>query len=126
MEELRRVAFECAARAFGFCMLGVGVTVIGFSFDLPLALKAGTIMLAIVAAGFLLMGRMAESRNHKRFELWHYVPKERRPPEPHARWASVTAMREAYYTFAQHAAVGAIAMFGVAVVVSIAKKVPIL
>jgi hypothetical protein len=46
--------------------------------------------------------------------MWLYLPKELRPPESHAQWASATVLRETYLTFALWTSAVAIVMWALA------------
>jgi hypothetical protein len=43
--------------------------------------------------------------------MWLYLPKDLRPPEASAQWASATVLREAYLTFALWTSAISIAMW---------------
>jgi len=110
MDELRNVANVCVGRAFAFAMLAIGVTMIGFSFNMVLALKTGGILSTVLALIFILKGLGANRKDYRHTELWITLPQDRRPPVQHAQWASSTVLREAYFSYAHHAAVLAIVM----------------
>jgi hypothetical protein len=100
MEEMRRIAFECALRACGFASLAIFCVMIGLSFEPRVAFQAGGLLTTIMAAILILKSQYALTQNYKRTEMWLYLPKERRPPEAHAQWASATILRDTYLTFA--------------------------
>ena len=112
MEEMRRIAFQCAGRAFGFALLGNAVTMIGFSYDLALAVKIGAVLFGLTATVFLLLAHRAPWRDYRKTELWLWLPPDRRPASAHAQWSTGRAMQEAYLAFARHAgmACGGLAM----------------
>jgi hypothetical protein len=101
VEELRRVAFECAGRGFGFALLANCVTMIGFSYDLLLCAKIGAVLFALTGAVFLLFAQLAPSRDYRKTQVWVWLPPERRPAAAHAQWSIAQASREAYLTFAR-------------------------
>ena len=49
--------------------------------------------------------------------MWLYLPKELRPPESQAQWASSTVLRETYLTFALWTSAIAIVMWILALAV---------
>jgi hypothetical protein len=48
--------------------------------------------------------------------MWLYLPKDIRPPEAHAQWASATVLRGTYLTFALWTSAIAVAMWAVALI----------
>jgi hypothetical protein len=52
-------------------------------------------------------------------EMWLYLPKDFRPPEAYAQWASSTILRDTYLTFALWTSAIAISMWVVALVLSL-------
>ncbi|MGH6769264.1 MAG: hypothetical protein ACRECO_09645 [Xanthobacteraceae bacterium] len=100
MEEMRRIAFECALRACGFASLAIFCVMIGLSFEPRAAFQAGGLLTTVMAAILILKSHYALTQNYKRTEMWLYLPKERRPPEAYAQWASATVLRDTYLTFA--------------------------
>ena len=48
--------------------------------------------------------------------MWLYLPKDFRPPEAYAQWASATVLRDTYLTFALWTSAIAIAMWALALV----------
>lgn len=123
MEELRQVAFICAGRAFGFAGLAIAVTMVGFSYDLLLALKSGGILFLILALAFAIKAQNATRKDYRRTELWSVLPPDRRPPPEHAQWAAATVLREAYTGFAERAAIVGVGLCAVAVLVTVVRAV---
>ena len=62
----------------------------------------------------LLLAREARTKPYRRTEMWLYLPKDKRPPEQYAQWASATVLRETYLTFARWTALIGIVMWIVA------------
>jgi hypothetical protein len=116
VEELKRVAFQCAGRAFGFALLANIVTMIGFSYDLLLSVEIGVVLFALTAAVFLLSAERARIRDYRRTELWSWLPPDQRPAAQHAQWAVGQALREAYLTFARQAGLASGALVLIALV----------
>ncbi len=54
--------------------------------------------------------------------MWLYLPKEQRPPEAHAQWASSTVLRETYLTFARWTSAIAIAMWVLALLFALVDR----
>ncbi len=114
MEHIRVIAYETVMRACGFGSLAIFCVMIGMSFNARLAFQAGGFLTMLMALILIYKACEARSKNHRRTELWLYLPKEQRPPESYAQWAVATVMRETYLTFAQWTALIAIAMWAIA------------
>jgi len=122
MEDMRRIAYEVVLRACGFSSLAIFCVMIGMSFDPHLAFKAGGFLTMLMSAILILKAYEARTKHYGKTELWLYLPKERRPPEAYAQWASSTVLRETYLTFARWTAAISIAMWALALVFSIAAR----
>ena len=116
MEHMRRVAFETVMRACGFASLAIFCVMIGLSFSPGAAFQAGGFLTMLMAAILMLKAHEALTKNYRRTEMWLYLPKELRPPESYAQWASSTVLRETYLTFALWTSAIAIAMWILALV----------
>jgi len=62
----------------------------------------------------------ARTKNHRRTELWLYLPKESRPPEAFAQRTIATVMRKTYLLFARWTALISIVMWTIALLFSLA------
>jgi sulfite exporter TauE/SafE len=123
MDDLRAVAHGVVGRGYGFMVLGIGMTMVGFSFNLLLALKIGAVLFTIGAVIFVLCGLRAPRRPYQRTELWVSLPEEKRPHRSMAQWAASTVLTEAYFRFAQHSAVTAVALWLGVIVLPVLKVV---
>ena len=121
MEEMRRIAFETVQRACGFGSLTIFCVMIGMSFDPRLAFQSGGTLTTIMALILFYKAREALTKDHRRTEMWLYLPKDSRPPEAYAQWATATIMRETYLTFALWTAAIAVGMWVVALLISLAS-----
>ncbi len=100
MEQMRRIAFEIVQRACLFGSLAIFCIMVGMSFEPRLAFQAGGTLTAIMALILMYKAQEALTKPYKRTEMWLYLPKNARPPDATAQWASATVLREAYLTFA--------------------------
>ena len=121
MEHMRRVAFETVLRACGFGLWAIFCVMVGLSFEPRLAFQAGGFLTTLMAAILVFKAHEALTKSYRRTEMWLYLPKEVRPPEGYAQWASSTVLRETYLTFAMWASAVAIAMWILALVFSLVK-----
>lgn len=115
MEEMRRIAFETVLRACGFASLAIFCVMIGLSFLPRSAFQAGGFLSLIMTLVLLLKAEEARTKDHRRTEMWLYLPKDRRPPQSHAQKAVSTVMRETYLVFAYWSALVSIVMWIVAI-----------
>src|SRR2546422_7248068 len=111
METIRRIAFETVLRACGFACLAIFCVMIGLSFEPRAAFQAGGFLTTLMAVILIFKAREALTKNYRKTEMWLYLPKEVRPPEAYAQWASSTVLRETYLTFAKWTSIIAIAMW---------------
>ena len=122
MEEMRRIAFETVARACGFGSLGIFCFMVGLSFEPVVAFQAGGTLTVLMALVLMFKAYEARTKDYRRTEMWLYLPKELRPPQTYAQWASATVLRETYLLFAQWTAAVAIAIWVLALAFSLLTR----
>ena len=120
MEEMRRIAYETVQRACLFGSLAIFCVMVGMSFEPRLAFQAGGTLTTMMAVVLIYKAREALTKDYKKTEMWLYLPKDFRPPEAYAQWASSTILRDTYLTFALWTSAIAIAMWAVALLMSLA------
>jgi hypothetical protein len=120
MEQMRRIAYETVLRACGFGSLAICCVMIGMSFEPRAAFQVGAILTLVMTGILLLKAHEARTKDHRRTEMWLYIPREERPPADFAQWASATVLRETYLTFARWTAAIAGVMAAIALVFSLA------
>lgn len=111
MEHMRRIAYETVLRACGFGSLAIFCVMIGLSFEPRLAFQAGGFLTTLMAVILMFKAREALTKNYRKTEMWLYLPKDVRPPEAYAQWASSTVLRETYLNFALWTSAIAIVMW---------------
>ena len=114
MEHMREVAFTTVLRACGFGSLAIFCVMIGLSFEPRAAFQAGGFLTTLMTLILIFKAREALTKNYRKTEMWLYLPKEMRPPEGQAQWASSTVLRETYLTFAKWTALVAVIMWTLA------------
>jgi len=119
MEHMREVAYATVLRACGFGSLAIFCVMIGLSFEPRAAFQAGGFLTTLMALILVFKARESQTKNYRRTEMWLYLPKELRPPEAYAQWASATVLRETYLTFAKWTSIIAICLWAVALVFSL-------
>jgi hypothetical protein len=62
----------------------------------------------------VLKAHEARTKDHRRTEMWLYLPKESRPPQALAQKTVSTIMRETYLLFARWTSIISIVMWSVA------------
>jgi len=118
VEPIRRLAYETVLRACGFGSLAVFGVMMGLSFEPRAAFQAGGFLTTLMSGILIFKAREALTKNHRKTELWLYLPQDLRPPEAYAQWATSTALRETYLTFARWTAAIAIVMWLIALIFS--------
>jgi hypothetical protein len=119
MEHMREVAYATVLRACGFASLAIFCVMIGLSFEPRAAFQAGGFLTTVMVGVLIFKAREALTKNYRRTEMWLYLPKELRPPEAYAQWASSTVLRETYLTFAKWTAAIAIVLWTLAALASL-------
>ena len=122
MDNMRRIAFETVLRACGFGSLAIFCMMVGLSFEPRIAFQTGGVLTLAMVGILLFKAREALTKNHRRTELWLYLPHAMRPPEASAQRITATIMRETYLTFALWTAEVALVMWLVALVLSLASR----
>ncbi|MEH2560331.1 putative membrane protein YdfJ with MMPL/SSD domain [Bradyrhizobium algeriense] len=119
MEEMRRIAYETVLRACGFASLAIFCIMIGLSFLPRSAFQAGGFLSIVMTLVLVLKAREALTKDHRRTEMWLYLPKERRPPQASAQRVISTIMRETYLMFARWTALISILLWSIALLFSV-------
>ena len=122
MELMRRIAYETVLRACGFGSLAIFCVMVGLSFEPRAAFQAGGTLTTFMALVLIFKAREALTKDYRRTEMWLYLPKDFRPPEAYAQWASATVLRDTYLTFALWTSAIAIVMWVLALVFSFIGK----
>lgn len=120
MDLLRQLAYEIVLRACGFGSLAIFCVMVGMSFEPRFAFQAGGFLTTVMALVLYYKAHEARTKDYRKTELWLYVPKDFKPPQPGAQWASATVMRDTYLTFGMWTAVIAVAMWAIALAFSLA------
>ncbi|XIA65307.1 hypothetical protein ACFIOY_02685 [Bradyrhizobium sp. TZ2] len=118
MEEMRRIGYETVLRACGFASLAIFCVMIGMSFLPRSAFQAGGFLTIVMTLVLVLKAREARTKDHRRTEMWLYLPKESRPPQAYAQKTISILMREIYLQFARWTALISIVMWTIALLFS--------
>lgn len=121
MDRMRRVAFQTVQRACMFGALAIFCLMVGLSYDLKLAFKAGGTLTVVMAGILIYKAYEARTKPYRKTEMWLYLPKHYRPPDEYAQWASATVLRETYLNFALWTSGVAVAMWAFALVLAVAR-----
>ena len=119
---MRRIAFETVLRACGFASLAIFCVMVGFAFNAHAAFQAGGILTTVMALVLILKAREALTKDYRKTEMWLCLPKDVRPPEAYAQWASATVLRYTYLTFAMWTSGIAIILWVLALLFSLAMR----
>src|SRR3546814_10381376 len=74
---------------------------LSLSFDPPLALKSGGILLLLLLAGLLLKAQRVAAADYRHTEVWSLLDRNKRPDERVAGRLVVGALRDACFWFAR-------------------------
>lgn len=119
MEEMRRIANETVLRACGFGSLAIFCVMIGLSFLPRSAFQAGGFLSLVMTSVLIIKAHEARTKDHRRTEMWLYLPKEKRPARDFAQRTISVLMRETYLMFAQWTALISVVMWSIALFFSI-------
>jgi hypothetical protein len=111
MQEINRIALETVLRACGFGFLAIFCVMIGLSFQPRAAFQAGGFLSLLMTLVLIVKAREARTRDHRRTEMWLYLPEERRPPAAHAQQTIAAVMRSIYFQCARWTAIVSIVMW---------------
>jgi hypothetical protein len=118
MDEMSRIAYETVLRACGFASLAIFCVMIGLSFLPRSAFQAGGFLSMTMTLVLIFKAREARTKDHRRTEMWLYLPKESRPPQALAQKMVSSLMRETYLSFARWTAIISIVMWTIALIFS--------
>lgn len=119
MQEMRRIAYETVQRACLFGSLAIFCVMVGMSFEPRLAFQAGGTLTTGMALILIYKAREAKTKDYRRTEMWLYLPKDFRPAEGSAQWATSTVLRDTYFTFALWTSAIAVSMWVIALFFSL-------
>ncbi len=105
MDAIRNAAFVSIGRACGFAGLAVMVLMLGLSFNLVLAAKAGGLISLGTSGLIWVYGLRAPKRPYRQTEAWLILPEEYRPPAAVAQKIVGANLQEASFWFAKQGAV---------------------
>ena len=119
MEPMRRIAFQTVQRACLFGALAIFCLMVGLSYELRLSFQAGGTLTILMAVILVYKAHEARTKPYRKTEMWLMIPKELRPPEAYAQRLSATILRDTYLTFALWTSAVAVAMWSVALLISL-------
>jgi hypothetical protein len=119
MEEMRRIAYETVLRACAFGSLAIFCVMIGLSFLPRSAFQAGGFLSMVMTLILVLKAHEARTKDHRRTEMWLYLPKDKRPPQAVAQQTVSKLMREIYLQFARWTALISVVMWSIALFFSV-------
>jgi hypothetical protein len=119
MEPMRRIAFQTVQRACLFGALAIFCLMIGLSYDLRMSFQVGGTLTILMAVILIYKALEARTKSYRKTEMWLLIPKELRPPEAYAQRLSATVLRDTYLTFALWTSAVAVAMWSIALLISL-------
>lgn len=122
MEDIRRIAIETVLRACCFASLAIFCVMVGLSFVPSAAFQAGGFLTMVMTGILFIKALEARTKDHRRTEMWLYLPKEQRPPPAAAQQVASAVLRETYLTFALWTSVVGIVMWAIALLFTLIGK----
>jgi hypothetical protein len=114
------IAHETAMRACLFGALVIFCVMVGLSFMPRLAFQCGSFLTAVMSLILLYKAHEARTKDHRRTEMWLYLPQEHRPPTVYAQRVIATVLRETYLLFARWTGILAFVLLLLALLVNLA------
>lgn len=122
IEEMRKIAFTTVLRGCAFGSLAIFCTMFGLSFDGRIAFKTGGVLTLLMVFVLIFKAYEARTKDYRRTEMWLYLPKEQRPPEGIAQWASSLVLWDTYLLFALWTTVMSVVMWILAIIFSLVGR----
>jgi hypothetical protein len=104
MDRIQQLAETSVARGCGFAGLAIFAFMVGLSWDIVLAARAGGLLCLLVCMVLIVKALLSPGRPHQKTELWLMLDRQDRPPSSIAQRAISSALRECYWQFALHTA----------------------
>jgi hypothetical protein len=119
----RDLADTSIRRACGFALIGIFTAMVGFSGDPYLAVRCGAVLVTLTAVILYWRGQGAPRRNFRDTEVWLMI-RNTAPPMPKESLQRLigNALADSYFWHARIAATVAATMWGVALLMWIARK----
>ncbi|KAB2850497.1 MAG: hypothetical protein F9K44_04705 [Hyphomicrobiaceae bacterium] len=121
-DAIRAAAEVSVARGCGFAALAIFTLMIGLADQFYVACKAGGILTLGTCFILVVRGYSAPTFHYKRTEVWLMLPEKDRPPAEIAQIVIGGTLREVYLRFAVQAAIVATCLFGISLILQIAKS----
>lgn len=104
LDQIEQLAHLSVARGCGFAALGIVTVFIGMSGEMEIAFKSAGYLTLLACAVLLLKAALVQRQNYRTTEVWVMLKPAERPDKAVAQQLISTVLREAYLTFAWHAA----------------------
>ena len=101
MDRIRLAAEVSIRRGMGFAALAIGVTCLGLSFDVVLALRTAAVTLGMACAILFFKGVQARTRNFRHTEVWILLDRSISLPDAVAQKLIGQVLRETYYRYGE-------------------------
>jgi O-antigen/teichoic acid export membrane protein len=110
MNAIENAAFLTVAKACGFAWLAVFCAVFGWMYEPHMAALVGAVMSLLLALVLRFSAWRSLRKRYDRTEMWHYIPKEDRPPAEIAQRVISQVLHDTFQRFARQAAIVGAAM----------------
>ena len=119
---IREFADTSIRRGCGFALIAIFTTMVGFSAEPYLAVRTGAFFTTLAAVILLWRGRHAPARNYRDTEVWLMMRNTPGLPKDRLQRLIGNALAESYFWHARIAAYMALSLWGVAVLMWLARK----
>lgn len=100
LERVRQCAEISVRRGLGFALLAVGCTMVGFSYDIRLALEVGAVCTLLLATLLFFRALEAPTRDYRKTETWILLDKKVDLPTDRLQQAIGSSLRTLYQRYA--------------------------
>ena len=104
MDQIEKLVELSVLRALGFVTLGIGLLMLGLSYNILFALEIGGLLTLVVAGALFLFGWAAPFRDLRRTDVWIAVkPELEHLPRGRAQQLLGNMLQEIYMRYAKRA-----------------------
>lgn len=104
MEEINRLARITVSRACGYAAVAISAIMAALSYNLRMSFQMGGILCLIVALVLILKATSIDAAEERQSDRFGFQAEALPHTDNHLRRMVSYALREAYFTFARHAA----------------------
>lgn len=107
IDRIKAAAKASLLRAIGFALLAIGSTVVGFSWDIALALETGAALTLLLCAILFFRALEAPERDYRKTETWLLLDRTKEWPPERLQKIIGSVLQDLYRRYAEVALIGA-------------------